>query len=288
MIKVAFATCQSLPQGSEDDMAVADALKRRNVAVTFAVWDSPNIEWSQFDSVIIRSTWDYYLKPDCYAEWLASFAGSGTQLWNPPELVRENLHKSYLATLAKKGVEVVPSAYVIAARPAELREVLETHGWAEAVIKPAISANAFGTWRTSLSTAAVDEKRFAEQVRSHDVLVQPYLPEVASKGEWSLIFFRGQYSHAVLKRPSVGDFRVQREFGGQAIPAAPTADLVEAAESILSIIPQDLLYARVDGIERNGRFVLMELEINEPYLFINSSADGATRFADAILSVLSD
>lgn len=152
--------------------------------------------------------------------------------------------------------------------------------------KPAISLNAFGTWRTSLNTAVLDEKQFAEQVGTQDLLVQPYLPEITSKGEWSLIFFRGQYSHAVLKRPLAGDFRVQREFGGEAIPAAPTADLIQQGKSILSIVPQDLLYARVDGIERDGRLVLIELEINEPLLFIKSSAGAADRFADAISSVL--
>lgn len=134
MIRVAFATCHSLPEGSEDDMPVADALKRRNVAVTFAVWDAADTKWSQFDSVIIRSPWDYYLKPDRYAAWLASFADTVTQLWNPAEVVRENMHKSYLATLAKKGVEVVPTTYVTALQPAALREVLETNGWAEAVV----------------------------------------------------------------------------------------------------------------------------------------------------------
>jgi len=119
------------------------------------------------------------------------------------------------------------------------------------------------------------------------MLVQPYCPEIASNGEWSLIFFDGTYSHAVLKKPVDGDFRVQRHFGGRPEAAAPSARLVDQATAILRKIGAPLLYARADGIERDGDFVLMELEVNEPYLFLSLSDDAAARFADAIVRLLS-
>ena len=155
----------------------------------------------------------------------------------------------------------------------------------EVVIKPAISASARGTWRSSLAAANADHERFTEQAHAQDLLVQPYCPEIAACGEWSMVFFDGTNSHAALKTPADGDFRVQRHFGGQSAAVVPSARLVEDAAAILPKIGAPLLYARVDGIERDGGFVLMELELNEPYLFLSCSDDAAIRFADAIVRV---
>ena len=97
------------------------------------------------------------------------------------------------------------------------------------------------------------------------------------------MFFDGEYSHAVLKKPASGDFRVQEELGGHGEPRDPSPAIVEQARRVLSHAAGPLLYARVDGIERDGGFVLMELEINEPFLYIGSSSGAAKRFADAIV-----
>jgi glutathione synthase/RimK-type ligase-like ATP-grasp enzyme len=286
--RVAFAIHQQLPQLSDDDRLAADALGRRGVDVRSAVWDAPDVDWASFDRVVIRSTWDYHLKPDTYERWLRTFLPTPGRLWNPPEAVLANLNKRYLIDLAKAGVNVVPTAYVGHTDVRRLQMILEHHGWDEAVIKPAISASGRGTWRTSLAAAGGDQERFAAQVRDQDTLVQPYFPEIASRGEWSLMFFGGGFSHAVLKKPAEGDFRVQRHFGGRPEAAVPGARLVEQAAAVLARLGAPLLYARVDGVEREGDFVLMELEINEPYLFLSLSDYSASIFADEIVRVLSE
>ena len=112
------------------------------------------------------------------------------------------------------------------------------------------------------------------------------MPEVAAKGEWSLVFFGGKYSHSVLKKPAPGDFRVQRHHGGHAVAAEPETAVVDQARAILSAIGHELLYARLDGIERDGRFILMEAEIIEPYLWIGLAKGAARRFAEAIMERL--
>ena len=282
MSEVAFATYQQSPDLNDDDRLVADILKTRGITVSPVVWDAAGANWSRFACVVIRSTWDYHLKADQYANWLRNCSRAGIRLWNPPAIVLANLNKRYLCELAARGVAVVPTNYLRASPGQQLREVLQRCELDEAVIKPAISASACGTWRTSLATADADQPKFAEQVRSHDVLIQPLLGEVASQGEWSLVFLGGEYSHAVLKRPAAGDFRVHREFGGSAVAAAPPPSLIEQARAILARLDCPLLYARVDGIERAGRFILMELEINEPLLFLGFSAPAAGRFAAAI------
>jgi glutathione synthase/RimK-type ligase-like ATP-grasp enzyme len=253
------------------------------VSVKAAVWDDPAVSWSRFTSAVIRSTWDYHLEPERYAAWLRQCAADSVNLWNPAATVLENMDKRYLIDLANAGVEVVAMKYLERGRPQCLRSILERRGWRHAVVKPAVSASAFGTWRTSLEGADVDQARLDRDVAGRCVLVQPFVDEVVTQGEWSLIFFGGEYSHAVLKRPAEGDFRVQEELGGHAVASEPPSAVIEQARTILARVPAPLLYARVDGIERDGRFVLMEVEINEPFLYIASAHGAAERFADAIV-----
>jgi len=283
LIEVAFVTCRKLPGIHDDDGRAAEALRSRGVSVKAAVWDDPAVSWSRFTSAVIRSTWDYHLEPERYAAWLQQCAADGVNLWNPAATVLENMNKRYLIDLANAGVEVVAMKYLERGRPQCLRSILERRGWRHAVVKPAVSASAFGTWRTSLEGADVDQARLDRDVAGRCVLVQPFVDEVVTQGEWSLIFFGGEYSHAVLKRPAEGDFRVQEELGGHAVASEPPSAVIEQARTILARVPAPLLYARVDGIERDGRFVLMEVEINEPFLYIASAHGAAERFADAIV-----
>ena len=283
---MAFATYRASPGLSDDDRLVADALRPRGVTVSPAVWDDPHVDWSRYSLVVIRSTWDYPLRPAAYEAWLRGFSSAGRRLWNPPAAVLDNINKRYLVTLAGRGVAVVPTAYQPASEGVDLREVLDRGPWDEVVIKPAVSAGARGTWRTSRAAAGPDRLRFAEQARAEDLLIQPYLPEVATRGEWSLVFLGGDYSHAALKTPAKGDFRVQEHFGGISTAAVAPPEFVEQARSVLRAVDHPLLYARVDGVERDGRFLLMELEINESYLFVGLSDGAAARFADAIVHVL--
>ncbi len=285
-MEVAFVTCAKLPEMHTDDRLAADVLRDRGVSVASAVWDDPAVAWSRYAGVVIRSTWDYHHQQDHYAHWLRRCSASGVKLWNPPGAVLANMNKRYLSDLAHRGIEVVPTEYLDIRHGHNLRRTLNRRGWDEAVVKPAVSASAYGTWRTSLATADRDQHAFEEESSRHEVLVQPHIEEIATCGEWSLVFFAGTYSHAAIKRPAAGDFRVQEELGGSAAAARPPDHLIGAARHILSLSPSPLLYARVDGVERSGRFMLMELEINEPYLFIGMSAEAAVRFADAIEAVL--
>jgi glutathione synthase/RimK-type ligase-like ATP-grasp enzyme len=233
--------------------------------------------------VVIRATWDYHLDEARYAAWLRRCQTEAVNLWNPAATVLANLDKGYLAGFAEAGVAIVPIERVERGRRLSLRALLERRNWVQAVVKPAVSASAYGTWRTSLATAAADQKRFEAEVAERSLLVQPFADEIVESGEWSIVFFDGEYSHAVLKRPATGDFRVQEELGGRGEPRDPAPAIVEQARHVLAHAAGPLLYARVDGIERDGEFVLMELEINEPFLYIGSSSLAATCFAEAIV-----
>lgn len=285
-MEVAFVTCRQLPDIHDDDGLAADVLRDRGIPVVSAVWDEPAADWRRYRCVVIRSTWDYHHHQDRYAAWLRRCADDGVRLWNPPATVLANMNKRYLSDLEQRGVDVVPTEYLDVGHGQSLRGLLERRGWDRAVVKPAVSASAYRTWRTTTATADRDQAAFEEDSARHEVLVQPHVDEIATRGEWSLVFFAGQYSHATIKRPAAGDFRVQEELGGHSAPAEPPDHVIESARHILSLSPSPLLYARVDGIERGQRFMLMELEINEPYLFLGSSPGAAVRFANAIASVV--
>jgi len=286
MVRVAFATYREAPALTDDDRLAADALRERGVEAQPALWNAADVAWDRFELIVIRSTWDYPDHPVAYARWVESFLPTPRRLWNPPRVVLSTLDKRYLIELGQQGVTVVPTAVITAADEEPLRAILDRYGWNHVVIKPAVSASARGTWRSRRAAAADDEARFLQQRRGRDLLVQPFCPEIVAVGEWSLVFFAGEYSHAVLKQPAIGDFRVQRQFGGRPAAAAPSARLVEQAAAILPRLGGPLLYARVDGIERDGELVLMELEVNEPHLFLSSSREAPARFADAIVRAL--
>ncbi len=231
--------------------------------------------------MVIRSTWDYHHRAAEFLGWIARLEASGVRVWNPAPLVRWNLDKHYLVELENRGVPVVPTVTLMRGSPTALLDLLESAGWDQAVVKPAVSASAYETWRTSRASAAGDVGRFGALVAAGDVLLQPYVAAV-EQGEWSLCFFGGRYSHAVLKRPRQGDFRVQLELGGEVLVAAPEPAVVAQAETIVALLPPPWLYARVDGCVVNGALVLMELELIEPTLFFHADPGAPTRFAEAL------
>ena len=291
-IRIALATERRLPELTSDDRVLLAELRRRGVDAGPAVWDAP-LDWGAFDAVVIRSCWDSHLRRAEFVDWTRRVEEAGVRLLDPVPLVEWNTDKRYLRDLAALGIAVVPTRWVSAGGPApRLAELLAAEGWEQGVVKPAISAGAYHTWRTSAATAPDDEARFTALVHggAGEVLVQPFVEGVMREGEWSLVFFAGRFSHAVRKRPADGDFRVQPQFGGltEATAAPPPlvadgARVVEAAAHATGLEPRDLLYARVDGVEDEGRLVLMELECVEPNLFFEHDAGAAYRFADALL-----
>jgi glutathione synthase/RimK-type ligase-like ATP-grasp enzyme len=282
-MKIAFVTHAGLPGLSADDRLAVEELSRRGAVVEPAVWDDTEVRWSTYDRVVIRSCWDYHLRPDAFLGWLDRLEGEGIPLWNPASVVRGNVDKGYLADLAAAGLPVVPTVRLERGERAALAALLDERGWAEAVIKPSVSASAFRTLRIGRGEAESAQEKLDELLGSSGALVQPFLAEIQTGGEWSLVFLGGEYSHAVLKKPGTGDFRVQTELGGSADPAIPAPVLVEQARRVVEKIPGPWLYARVDGVEIGETFTLMELELIEPSLFLVADEQAPARFAAAIL-----
>jgi len=271
-------TFGELPGLTPDDRSALSAFSTLGIDVVPTVWTEPLPDG--LDALVLRSTWDYHLRLADFRAWVSAVETRGLPLWNPPDTVRWNVDKAYLLEVERRGIPILATRHAVRGSGVALPALLHEAGWEQAVVKPSISGGAFETWRANAS--AEDAARFARQLEAMDCLVQPFAPELVETGEWSLLFFRGRYSHAVLKRPTGGDFRVQEEFGGmvQAVEAPP--DIVAAATRALEAAGHETLYARVDGVIRKGRLELMELELVEPSLFLETSPGAAERFAAAV------
>ena len=284
-MRVALVTCRSLPDLTDDDRLLLPALAAAGAATEAVVWDDPAVAWERFDRLVLRSVWDYHLRPDEFAAWLAARAHGGGAMWNPAALVRWNLHKSYLRTLAERGVATVETGWLARGSSAALADLMDARGWEDVVVKPAVSASAHRTFRVARADAPAHQADLDAILESGDALVQPFAREVTGEGEWSLLFFGGAFSHAVRKRPVPSDFRVQEEFGGRAETSDPGAAIVAQAAGALAAAPDRTAYARVDGIVRDGGFVLMELELIEPVLYLARHPDAPARLAEAVLAL---
>lgn len=261
----------------------AEALRGRGAEVTAAVWTDGSINWSAFDCVVVRSTWDYHRRAQEFRAWIDALEATAARVWNPVPVLHWNMEKTYLRDLEEAGVPVVPTVWLAEATNPDLDSLLDERGWAEAIIKPVISAGASRTWRVSHSTVTDAAPQLAESLALGDVMVQPFIREIQTRGEWSLMFIDGEFSHAVRKMPTGGDFRVQTQYGGGSMADSPGSDVLDAARRVLEVAPSPWLYARVDGIETSSGFVLLELEMLEPSLFLGTTPGAVARFTDAII-----
>lgn len=280
-----FATSEENSGLTEDDLIAAGALSALGVDVRPLVWTRTLA--TSVDSaatVILRSVWDYHLRSSEFTRWISDLEKRGTRVLNPPDVVRWNLNKRYLADLAAAGVSIIPTVWLSRGAHTSLGSIMDREGWDHVVVKPTISASAYRTLRIGVdSDRAQSEDIFAELSAERDVMVQRYVSEITTAGEWALMFFEGQYSHAVLKRPADGDFRVQLALGGSVASEIPAASVISAAQHAVNRIPGGApLYTRVDGVEVDGELLLMEAECIDPVLFFGFDELAASRFAECV------
>ena len=233
--------------------------------------------------MIFRASWDYHHAPEAYLAWLARWEAAGVRFWNPPALIRWNLTKRYLLDLERAGVPVIPTVVLDHPAAIHLPAVLAERGWRRAVVKPVLGASAHDAALVEPGdcgavAAAIDDGRLRRPV-----LVQPFIEEITTRGEWSLVFIEGALTHAMVKHPGAGDFRVQAHYGGTSARAQASPALERAGLRALEALPVAPLYARVDGVETGDGFLVMEVEVHEPGLFFPAAPEAAQAFAEAII-----
>jgi glutathione synthase/RimK-type ligase-like ATP-grasp enzyme len=284
--RLAVATSVDYPAIQPDDAEWAAALERRGIDLAVCVWNDPTVDWSTFDAVLIRTIWDYFKQHADFLAWLDRLDTLAVRTINDSALLRWNSDKRYLLELARHGVAIIPTRLASAR---ELPDVLATMPAQQVVIKPTISGGAWHTLRGTVGDSAF-ARALAQLPPQLDYLVQPFVAEIVSDGEWSLLYFGGEFSHAVIKRPASGDYRVQSEYGGSIEPIPPSDATLAAAERALAVVATighgDQGYVRVDGVICAGQFLIMELEMIEPFLFLAGQPQTAERFARQLVSQL--
>jgi hypothetical protein len=265
-IRIAYATCSAFPNGDDDFQSVSFALG--GVGCQAIPWDNAVVDWSDFDLVVVRATWDYSYRVDEFLAWVHSLG----RVANRAEVIEWNHDKRYLQALQVAGVPTVRTLWDPTTLP--------PGRW---VAKPTISAGA----RDTIAGDADEALAHVELLHAlgRRAMVQPYLDGIDERGETALVYVDGQLSHCVAKRARLGLEKVDESIAAR----APSADELELAEQVMDTLPFDrssLLYARVDLVpDRNGDPVVLEVELIEPSLFLATDPTGAAvaRFAAAIL-----
>jgi glutathione synthase/RimK-type ligase-like ATP-grasp enzyme len=258
----------------------ANALRAAEFEVSARPWTAPG-DLAPFDAVLPLVVWGYHER---YAEWLAlldALDAGPVPCINPPDLLRWNSDKAYLAELDAKGVPTVHTIAVDALDEHALREARDRFQCEQLVVKPPVSASATGTFLLQPGDAVPRE------VAGTRMLVQPFMAAIAAHGEYSLMLFDGRFSHAILKTPKSGDFRVQPHLGGTERPCDAPPGGIELAQAALAVAPADAVYARVDMVEDGaGDLRIMELELIEPALWLQHAPDAGAAFASAVASAI--
>ena len=266
--RLAIATCAELPELDREGGMLLAACREAGIDARPVVWDDGAVDWGAFETVLIRSTWDYPAKQERFAAWARA---RGERLLNPLAAVEWNLSKRYLKELERWGLPIVPTAFIAPGDEPELPAA------GEFVVKPAVSAGSRDTARYG----AEEGERAVGHVsalldQGRDVLVQPYLGSVETAAETAVILLGGELSHAMRKGPLLerhqgveqGLFR-QEEMS----PRQPDPAESRLASAVLERFSAEVcapLYARVDLLRSDGgEPCILELELIEPSLFLD-------------------
>jgi glutathione synthase/RimK-type ligase-like ATP-grasp enzyme len=282
MQRCAFLTLDERGDYVIDDEHAVEPLAELGWQVSTISWRQTAEPWSAFDAVVIRSTWDYWDDVPAFLEVLARIDRQ-TRLANPLDLVRWNLAKTYLRDLRDKGVGIVPTVWLDGLDGQSAAGCAERLQSTQLVVKPVVGANGQDAFRFSRDEDPQRWSGIADCFRGRACMVQTFMPNVLTEGEFSLFFFSGEFSHAILKVPAAGEFRSQEERGAEILAIHPEAALLRAGERALAAVSPAPLYARVDFVrDAAGAFGVMELELIEPSLYLRMDPGAPGRFARAV------
>jgi hypothetical protein len=276
-------------EGAKEDTRLIRYLQQRGLDVKFEIWTRKEVNWQQYDAIILKSPWDYFDKIELFRKWLDILDQENVRVLNPTPMVRWNTDKRYLLEVEELGYAIVPTILLEMNTTFEAAPYFKTWETNSIILKPVVSGGAKNTFqltRNSTSIAPI-EKKINKLLQEEAFLVQPFMPEIQTDGEWSFLFFNGQFSHCIRKVPREGDFRVQHYFGGAIISAEPPLFLLHSAQQLVNNFARGCLYARVDGLNQNGTFRLMELELIEPLLYLQDNEKLYQNYYQALRQMLS-
>lgn len=270
---------------SEDDKLL-NFLKEKGLNIEKVIWNDRDINWEDYSLAILKSPWDYFDLIEEFYHWLDHLKAKKVKLLNPIDVVRWNANKQYLREIEAAGLKITPSFFIQNQESVNLKYFFEKCNTNKLIVKPCVSGGAKNTFKVTADNVNEVNQKLNLLIQDEYFIIQPFLPEILESGEWSFIFFNGVYSHSLIKQAKPGDFRVQPAHGGSVHPQKPGKELIATAEQYVKLFAKDCLYARVDGTFVNGEFLLMELELIEPFLFLNTDPQNYERYYQALVDLI--
>lgn len=281
MKKCVFLTLDETGDFVIDDELAIEPLRNLGWQVTTLSWRQTKSDWSDFDVVIIRSTWDYWNDVPAFLDTLEEIDRK-TLLANRLDLVRWNLSKTYMRDLQKNGIGIVPTLFANSLEKDFFSAYQGRLDVEEIVVKPVVGANGEDAFRVSKDDTPQRQRSIAACFNNRDCMIQPFMAGILDEGEYSLFFFAGQYSHAILKVPAETEFRSQEERGAGIYSVEPQEKLLIRARQAMDTLSPAPLYARIDLVRNEDDFLVMELELIEPSLYLRMDPSAPDRFAASI------
>ena len=272
----------------DEDKLLSEILTELGISHEIQPWSDPKVDWPSYSHLLIKSTWDYFDYYPEFLQWIEKIKSLGIPVLNNLDTIEWNSSKKYLLEIESKGYPTIAGLVLEKGKKPSLEEIKSRVNSEILVVKPLVSGGAKNTLKIPVKEWSVYEEKVSQFVQEEDFLVQPFIPEVAEVGEYSLIFFNGKFSHAVLKTPAKSDFRVQHYFGGTIQEIFPKESMHNSAQKLINEFAPDSLYGRVDGVAIDGKFHLMELELIEPYLFLGLSEQAMPNYKAALKKRLLD
>lgn len=261
---------------------MTDAFAAEGLQLAPIVWACEPIKAADYSAVLALNAWDYQDRAEAFLSTLDGLEAAGATVFNPPALVRWNIRKTYLRDLEARGVAIVPTLWPEQPTGADVEAAFKTFGCDDVVVKRQIGGGARGQTRHKRGEALP-----AGPLLDRPGMIQPFLSAIAEEGEYSFLFVDNQFSHALVKRPAPGDYRIQEYYGGRSMAVEPEAADLATARAVLAALDAPPLYARVDMVRgAGGKLALMELEVIEPYLFPAQGPDGGRKLAATFAGAL--
>jgi glutathione synthase/RimK-type ligase-like ATP-grasp enzyme len=235
-------------------------------------WVWPGIDWKRFGGVMVNCAWDYQDRHEDFLATLDRIAALGVPVFNSPGVVRWNIRKTYLRDFEARGVPIIPTLWPEHPVAADIRTAFTEFGTGDVILKRQVGGGARAQVRYTRANMPAEGP-----IMDRPGMIQPFVPSIATEGEYSFLFVDGEFSHALVKRAKQGDYRIQEAYGGTSQRIEATPEDERQARAVLEALDEPQLYARVDMVRgADGGLLLMELEVIEPYLFpVDGPAIGA-------------
>ena len=290
-MKIALITYQD--QGAyhnsgieNEDESLIRFLISKHLEIEKVIWNNPKVNWESYDLALVKSPWDYFNLITDFYNWLDELKSKNIKLLNPIDTIKWNADKHYLNDIAQVGLKVTPSLFLTKGKNESLNVYFDHFSTKKLVVKPVVSGGSKHTFMVTAANVDEVEQTLEGLLATEDFIIQPFLSAIETEGEWSFIFFGGKFSHALLKKAKPGDFRVQSTFGGTVHPQIPPPQLLVQAQKYVDQFANNCLYARVDGTIIDQEFMLMELELIEPFLFLGTNPESFENYYEALIKLI--